>query len=270
MRGSNRQPGAARYSAVYSLVTGARTRLTRHGLTCNASHHSLIFHAGVLRKGRVTRVQEPQDPAPTCRSPTPRQTLGSCHANGTGGPDGSSEPKKSPGRRITLAQAAAVAGIVGAIAAVVSATAAAPDLPPLTSDRPLRSDLLTLELQDSQIPQLSWNANTWKASYGIADFAVECRMQENRRMGCQKGFPAVYYALPNVNGGAEMGQADADSTQDRGVCERARYDPISLQISEGGYYCLRTPTRLVGLRPENLPMADEIVTVRIHATAWER
>ena len=189
---------------------------------------------------------------------------------GTGGPDDSSEPKKSPGRRITLAQAAAVAGIVGAIAAVVSATAAAPDLPPLTSDRPLRSDLLTLELQDSPIPQLSWNANTWKASYGIADFAVECRMQENRRMGCQKGFPAVYYALPNVNGGAEMGQADADSTQDRGVCERARYDPISLQISEGGYYCLRTPTRLVGLRPENLPMADEIVTVRIHATAWER
>lgn len=216
--------------------------------------NSLIFYTGISTKEKSLVPKNPTTPSRSAR----RRLSISAH-----------EPKKYTSRRITLTAIAAVAGIVGAIAAVVSATVAVPDLPPLVSDRPLESNLLILELQDSPIPQLSWNANTWKSSYGIADVAVECRMRASRKEGCRKDFPAVYYALPNVNGGAEVGQADADPTQDRSVCERVRYDSISLQISEGGYYCLRTPTRLVGLRPESLPMADEIITVRIYATAWE-
>ncbi|MGH7931147.1 MAG: hypothetical protein ACREQV_25520 [Candidatus Binatia bacterium] len=95
-------------------------------------------------------------------------------------------------------------------------------------------------------------------------------MATNQKMGCRKGFPVVYHALPNVSGGAEMGRADADPIHDRSVCERAHYDPTYLPITEGGYYCLRTPTRLVGLRTESLPLADDTITVRIYATAWER
>lgn len=182
----------------------------------------------------------------------------------------SHNPQQSPGRRITLMGVAAVAGIVAAIAAAVSAVNDASDLlPPIGSGQPLVSELLILDLQNSPIPQISWNANAWKASHSVADVAVECRMATNQKTGCRKGFPVVYHALPNVNGGAEMGRADADPTRDRSVCERAHYDRTYLPISEAGYYCLRTPTRLVGIRPESLPPANETITVRIYATAWE-
>jgi hypothetical protein len=150
----------------------------------------------------------------------------------------------------------------------VTAASAHPPSPPSVS--PLNPQQVILHLANSPIPQRSWNATTRKASIDPADFAVECRLRQKPRTGCVSGQPAVYHLLPNAAEGVEASSVTVDPTEKRGVCEGAITEPVFVPIAVGHFYCVRTPTRIAGIRVEHLPPASSSITVTLTVSVWER
>jgi hypothetical protein len=180
---------------------------------------------------------------------------------------------QSDGTKTALIAAAAslIVGGMAAIATIVAAqvgddpngpSRSLPQQSPTSSSLadpqgPVFSESIDIDLSSATaIPQRSWSADTLSATEGVGDFAVECRHRENPLKRCRVGEPAVYHLLPDRNRGIEAGRVNSDPTASKDVCLNAKLSSLFLPIREGGFYCVRTETRLVGILVESLPPAN--------------
>jgi len=133
--------------------------------------------------------------------------------------------------------------------------------------------LLLFDLASTPIRQLSWDICTGEMTDGPRDFAVECRLGEAIRAGCEEGRAAVYRIFPNASRAnrAAAARPSVNPTKDQSGCDGVTWKG-EVTIVQGGYYCVRTQTYLVGVEvvslPQRVPAKLARMTVELMVTVW--